>query len=209
MLLGVAGVPVVGHEHGARLLSECVGEVQLQCGPASEANLAAVEQDSWIGLLSLALPLTALASIVVASALGWLTWRVRLPEATGESLPPSTAPTGNLSEGRTVEELCRTARERTWTTVRASRAVAGGAFLVTGDIGDMWIRDSAAQASVFLDNASFIDAVLRMQAFYTGLDPYANAFRNDYENASDAPRGRMGHTDKQLGRGGWVATRNF
>ena len=58
ILHSVAGVPVLGHAHGALLLSEGVGDVLITCGQASETNLAALQEQSdgclfaalkWIG----------------------------------------------------------------------------------------------------------------------------------------------------------------
>ncbi|PZG40774.1 metal-independent alpha-mannosidase [Listeria ivanovii] len=57
------------------------------------------------------------------------------------------------------------------------------AFLFTGDIPAMWLRDSGGQLRVFLnlDDASgklydVIGAVIRQQFRYIRLDPYTNAF---------------------------------
>lgn len=70
----------------------------------------------------------------------------------------------------------------------------GTAFVITGDIPAMWLRDSTAQLAPFLHVAhrdtglaDLIAAVSRRQLDYVLLDPYANAF-----NASD---NGAGHKD--------------
>jgi meiotically up-regulated gene 157 (Mug157) protein len=60
----------------------------------------------------------------------------------------------------------------------------GTAFVATGDIPAMWIRDSAAQVRPYLvlaaggdpGMAGLLEAVIRRQCAYLRLDPYANAF---------------------------------
>ncbi|HEX5827516.1 MAG TPA: glycoside hydrolase family 125 protein [Candidatus Limnocylindrales bacterium] len=68
----------------------------------------------------------------------------------------------------------------------------GTAFVATGDIPAMWIRDSAAQVRPYLvlaaggdeTMADLIEAVIRRQCAFLRLDPYANAF-----NAVPGPPG--------------------
>lgn len=67
------------------------------------------------------------------------------------------------------------------TTVRPHRD--GGTFVATGDIAAMWLRDSSAQVETYLRAARLHGAlrdalvgVLRRQAAYFAIDPYANAF---------------------------------
>ena len=67
------------------------------------------------------------------------------------------------------------------TTVR--RLPDGTAFVLTGDIPAMWLRDSAAQARPYLALAAtdawiaeLLEAVVRRQLAFVCLDPYANAF---------------------------------
>ena len=57
------------------------------------------------------------------------------------------------------------------------------AYVITGDIPAMWLRDSAAQMRPYLFPAKnspalqeMIARVVRKQFFYIGIDPYANAF---------------------------------
>lgn len=66
----------------------------------------------------------------------------------------------------------------------------GDAYVITGDIPAMWLRDSAAQLRPYLiparedkELAELIAGVVRRQFFYINIDPYANAFN---ETASGA-----------------------
>ena len=63
----------------------------------------------------------------------------------------------------------------------------GTAYVKTGDIPAEWLRDSSAQVRPFLyfahENkaiANKVKAVIERQAMYIALDPYANAFRDDF-----------------------------
>lgn len=56
----------------------------------------------------------------------------------------------------------------------------GGTFVITGDIDDLWIRDSAAQVHPYLalvatneSVANMIEGLVRRQAFYINYEPYA------------------------------------
>lgn len=66
----------------------------------------------------------------------------------------------------------------------------GTAFVITGDIPAMWLRDSTAQLAPFLHVAhedsglaDLIAAVSRRQLAYILLDPYANAFNESANGA--------------------------
>ncbi len=83
----------------------------------------------------------------------------------------------------------------------------GTAFVITGDIPAMWLRDSTAQLAPFLhfahqhsELADLIAAVSRRQLDYVLLDPYANAF-----NASD---NAAGHKDV-FPQSPWVWERKY
>lgn len=59
----------------------------------------------------------------------------------------------------------------------------GTAYVVTGDIPAMWLRDSAASLRPYIipaakdaQIADLLVGVARRQFFYIGIDPYANAF---------------------------------
>lgn len=84
-------------------------------------------------------------------------------------------------------------------------------FYCTGDIEDMWIRDSSVQVGIYLSKIvdkpflkTLVEGVLRTQAFYILQDPYANAFSSTWR-----PMNRLDKFERLLGRGGWVATRNY
>ena len=75
-------------------------------------------------------------------------------------------------------------------------------FVKTGDIPDMWIRDSTAQVWPYRAASSVVEKVLNTQSFFILQDPYANSYRN-HEVVSPT------QADLKLGRKGWVATRNY
>jgi len=63
----------------------------------------------------------------------------------------------------------------------------GTAYVQTGDIPAEWLRDSSAQMRPYLffakDDkvaADKLKAVIERQALYMAIDPYANAFRDDF-----------------------------
>lgn len=62
----------------------------------------------------------------------------------------------------------------------------GSAFMLTGDIPAMWLRDSAVQVMGYLPFVNedrevdeLIRGILKRQFFYIGLDPYSNAFNRE------------------------------
>ena len=80
-----------------------------------------------------------------------------------------------------------------------------GLFVMTGDIPDMWIRDSSAQVWPFRDShPKFVWRVLLQQARFILSDVYANAYSKEYRQVK-----HIGARDFKLGRGRWVATRNY
>jgi meiotically up-regulated gene 157 (Mug157) protein len=100
--------------------------------------------------------------------------------------------------GPQTATLVETALTRLW--FDAGKPMGGGfTFISTGDIPAMWIRDSTWQVRPLLrfvedrEIAEFTESVVRTQAFYLGIDPYANAFNQtasgdcwhkDFENQS-------------------------
>ncbi|MBF2630189.1 glycoside hydrolase family 125 protein [Listeria seeligeri] len=86
----------------------------------------------------------------------------------------------NLSEK--LQRMFRKCMLNTITTTLVQKQ-DGSAFLFTGDIPAMWLRDSGGQLRVFLnlDDPTgklydVIGAVIRQQFRYVLLDPYTNAF---------------------------------
>ncbi|EIE24364.1 hypothetical protein COCSUDRAFT_14826 [Coccomyxa subellipsoidea C-169] len=75
----------------------------------------------------------------------------------------------------------------------------------------MWIRDSAVQLSIYFPRIAqrpalrrVIEGAIRAQAFYILQDPYANAFSQRWRD-----RDAVEAAHRRIGRGGWVATRNY
>ena len=84
----------------------------------------------------------------------------------------------------------------------------GSAFVITGDIPAMWLRDSAAQVMQYLAFAKscasvrdLIKSLLKKQFTFLLIDPYANAFNR-------AANGR-GHVNDLPKNSPWVWERKF
>ncbi|MFD1544317.1 glycoside hydrolase family 125 protein [Nonomuraea guangzhouensis] len=84
----------------------------------------------------------------------------------------------------------------------------GTTFVITGDIPAMWLRDSAAQVEPYIRFAAddesvrtMIRGVIRRQAMYIGIDPYANAF-------NEGPNGN-GHQGDLTAMSPWVWERKW
>ena len=84
----------------------------------------------------------------------------------------------------------------------------GSAFIITGDIPAMWLRDSSAQVMQYLFFAKecasvqkLIKGLLKKQFTYILLDPYANAFNREANG-----NGHIYDLDKQST---WVWERKF
>ena len=75
----------------------------------------------------------------------------------------------------------------------------------------MWIRDSAVQLSIYFPRMAakpalrrVLEGAIKTQAFYIAQDPYANSYSSHWRDAAKLPK-----SDRIIGRGGWVATRNY
>jgi uncharacterized protein len=127
-----------------------------------------------------------------------------------------TLPTFNSlltpAERDDLRALCgRTLWHSLQTAVRPRGDGSGLVFVATGDIDDMWIRDSAVQLSIYFPRMAsrpalrkVMEGAIRTQAFYILQDPYANSYSQRWRSAPNLPK-----SDRIIGRGGWVATRNY
>ncbi len=67
----------------------------------------------------------------------------------------------------------------------------GTTYVITGDIGAMWLRDASAQVRPYLFFASdpavksMLRGVIAREAKDISVDPYANAFNRDYQVAEE------------------------
>jgi hypothetical protein len=84
-------------------------------------------------------------------------------------------------------------------------------FVATGDIDDMWTRDSAVQIGIYVGRMAhepwlrlIVEGAIRRQAFNIIQDPYANAYEHTWKNPADLPLKEL-----VIGRGGWVASRTY
>mmetsp|Transcript_20252 Transcript_20252/g.40411 ORF Transcript_20252/g.40411 Transcript_20252/m.40411 type:complete len:562 (-) Transcript_20252:288-1973(-) len=124
----------------------------------------------------------------------------RYPAVTADA-NPARLPPGVLS-------MCAGAL---WHTLRTTTVVLpeDQTFVHTGDIDDLWLRDSAGQvhplllpwtgggALVAQDErlARVVSGLIRRCAFYVRHDPYANAFRIDTSYVFNAEQRAMGRHD--------------
>ena len=84
----------------------------------------------------------------------------------------------------------------------------GTTFLLTGDIPAMWLRDSTAQVRPYLviakedkEIADMISGLVERQFKFINLDPYANAFNEEANNA--------GHQTDKTEMNPWIWERKY
>ena len=85
----------------------------------------------------------------------------------------------------------------------------GPVFVITGDIDDMWLRDSAAQVNPYIPLTrtdphlrEIVEGLILRQAFYIMYDPYANAFRIDTSYV-------FSENQRAMGRHGYISTWDY
>jgi meiotically up-regulated gene 157 (Mug157) protein len=115
----------------------------------------------------------------------------------------------NLILPQPVLEMCH---DCFWQTLKTTtKFISDETFVFTGDIGDMWLRDSAAQVHPYIPFAKkdpllrrVIEGLIKRQAFYINYDPYANSFRSTIDQDYV-----FTNFEKVLGRYGYVTTWNY
>ncbi|KIZ00578.1 hypothetical protein MNEG_7382 [Monoraphidium neglectum] len=110
-----------------------------------------------------------------------------------------------------LRDLCARCLYRTLTSYARVHGMGAMTVVLTGDIPAMWTRDSAVQMATYLPRIRkrpalrrVVEGSIRAQAFFLLQDPWANAYNPAYKLPSTGSK-----LDRQLGRGGWVWTRNF
>lgn len=109
-------------------------------------------------------------------------------------LPASAAPTPQTQQrpaavALTLQKIYQRAYDEAYSR-HAIFENDGTTFVSTGDIGSEWLRDSSATMTPYIGQAmtdqyvrSMIRGVIARQAHYITIDPYANAFTDDYKVA--------------------------
>ena len=84
----------------------------------------------------------------------------------------------------------------------------GSTYVITGDIPAMWLRDSTGQVKHYLKFANEFDEIkklimglIKRQAMYINIDPYANAFNKEPNN--------KGHVHDITKRNPWIWERKY
>lgn len=110
-----------------------------------------------------------------------------------------------------LKSLCSRCLYRTLTNYVNIHLMGRATIVLTGDIPAMWLRDSAVQMATYLPRVHkrpsikhVLEGAIRSQAYFVLQDPWANAYNPKY-----VPISSLSKYDRQLGRGGWVWTRNF
>lgn len=110
-----------------------------------------------------------------------------------------------------LKALCGRCLYRTLTSYVRMHNFGRITVVLTGDIPAMWLRDSAVQMASYFPRVGrrpamrqVLEGAIRAQAYFVLQDPWANAYNPRYVSP-----GSLKKYDRQLGRGGWVWTRNF
>ena len=110
------------------------------------------------------------------------------------------------TDSEDIKKLFNNTFVNTWTTT--IQISEDDAFVITGDIPAMWLRDSAAQVKNYLpimlecdEIKSVISKVIARQMHSILMDPYANAF--NFEGNGH------GHTDDITDMSPWVWERKY
>ena len=134
--------------------------------------------------------------------------RTSLPTLDGYASFPVYTPNEAYDARSKAVETCR---RTLWRTLKTTTKILsdGGTFVFTGDLDDLWLRDSAAQVHPYIslvnespDMARLIRGLTKRHAMYIRFDPWANAFRIDTKYKFNAEQ-------KSLGRHGYISTRNY
>jgi len=94
--------------------------------------------------------------------------------------------------------------------VRVEGSSTPNVYVGTGDIDNMWIRDSMVQLSLYLNLPNqpwvrlLVEGSIRRNAFNIIQDPYANSYNKKWLDPSSLPV-----KERVIGRGGYVATKNY
>eukprot|EP00775_Hariotina_reticulata_P013068 gene13068-13195_t len=110
-----------------------------------------------------------------------------------------------------IKSLCGRCLYRTLTSYVRVHDFGRFTVVLTGDIPAMWLRDSAVQMASYFPRVGrrpairqVLEGAIRAQSYFILQDPWANAYNPHY-----VPISKLTKNDRQLGRGGWVWTRNF
>jgi len=110
-----------------------------------------------------------------------------------------------------IKSLCGRCLYRTLTSYVRVHDFGRFTVVLTGDIPAMWLRDSAVQMASYFPRVGrrpairqVLEGAIRAQSYFILQDPWANAYNPHY-----VPISKLKKQDRQLGRGGWVWTRNF
>jgi meiotically up-regulated gene 157 (Mug157) protein len=117
-------------------------------------------------------------------------------------------------QSRGPETAVQMATRLFWHTASVATHILddGTSFVFTGDIDDLWLRDSAAQVHPYIlmlgerqdmQLERLVAGLILRCAFYINFDPYANAFREDtsYHFSEEQKT--------QLGRYGYISTYDY